>query len=160
VPALILKLADLMRHIIYESKDNYIALEKELEFVQNFIDLQKIRTSESNLIQFEIFGNPPVAKIAPLIFEPFIDNAFKYGLPGSENSDFIKIRFDFTTENMLKFEIANNFQELFLKKPTNSGIGLNNVKQRLKLLYAKNEYSLSINTDSHIFHVKLELKLK
>jgi len=160
VPALILKLADLMRHIIYESKDNFIALEKELEFVQNFIDLQKIRISENNTIQFEIHGNPPAAKIAPLIFEPFIDNAFKYGLPGLENRDFIKIRFDFGTENMLKFEITNNFHEHFIKKNTNSGIGLNNVKQRLKLLYAKNEYSLSINTSNNIFHVTLELKLK
>jgi sensor histidine kinase YesM len=61
---------------------------------------------------------------------------------------------------MLKFEITNNFHELFIKKNNNTGIGLNNVKQRLKLLYAKNEYNLSINTNDNIFHVTLELKLK
>lgn len=159
VPELILKLADLMRHIIYESRDNYIFLEKELDFVKNFIDLQKIRTSEKNLIEFKIKGVAPVAKIAPLIFEPFIDNAFKYGLPGSANNDFIKIIFDFTTEGILQFEISNNFQEHFTKKSTSSGIGLNNVRQRLKLLYAENDYCLSINMDNNIFHVLLKLKL-
>jgi len=160
VPSLILKLAYLMRHIIYESKDNFIALEKELEFVRNFIDLQKIRTSDSNLIQFEILGKPPVAKIAPLIFEPFIDNAFKHGLPRSENSDFIKIIIDFTTENTLHFEISNSFEPHFNTNSSNSGIGLNNVKQRLQLLYTPDEYCLTINKDNHIFGVNLSLKLK
>jgi len=160
VPVLILKLADLMRHIIYDSKDNFISLEKELEFVRNFIDLQKIRISESNLIQFEIHGQPPVAKIAPLIFEPFIDNAFKHGLPSSEKRDFIKILFDFTTEKILHFEISNNFEEHFIMKTTNSGIGLTNVKQRLKLLYTNDEYSLTIQNENKIFHVTLILKLK
>jgi LytS/YehU family sensor histidine kinase len=160
VPVLILKLADLMRHIIYDSKDNYISLEKELEFVRNFIDLQKIRTSESNLILFEIHGQPPVAKIAPLIFEPFIDNAFKHGLPRTGKRDFIKILFDFTTEKKIHFEISNNFEENFIRKNTNSGIGLTNVKQRLKLLYTKDEYSLKIENENNIFHVTLILKLK
>ena len=82
VPELILKLSDLMRHIIYESKENYISLEKEIEFVNNFIELQKIRTSDKTKIKYEIKGKIPSAKIAPLLFEPFIDNAFKHGLPG------------------------------------------------------------------------------
>ncbi len=68
VPELILKLSDLMRHIIYESKENYISLEKELEFVNNFIDLQRIRTSEKTKIKYEIVGKIPSAKIAPLLY--------------------------------------------------------------------------------------------
>jgi LytS/YehU family sensor histidine kinase len=91
VPELILKLSDLMRHIIYESKENYIPIEKELEFVNNFIELQRIRTSDKTKINYRINGIIPSAKIAPLLFEPFIDNAFKHGLPGTVNSDFINI---------------------------------------------------------------------
>ena len=144
VPELILKLADLMRHIIYESKENFILLEKELEFVQNFIDLQRIRTSEKTKINYTIEGEIPSAKIAPLLFEPFIDNAFKHGLPGSVTNDFIEIHFDFSSKNKLRFTIANNYSEFLIPKKKNSGIGLENVKQRLKLLYQPNEFDLHI----------------
>jgi two-component system, LytTR family, sensor kinase len=70
VPDLILTLAELMRHIIYESKGKYISLEKEVEFVNNFIAMQKIRTSENVQIKYDLKGNVPSAKIAPLLFEP------------------------------------------------------------------------------------------
>lgn len=160
VPELILKLSDLMRHIIYESKENYISLEKELEFVNNFIELQKIRTSEKTIIKYEIIGQIPSAKIAPLLFEPFIDNAFKHGLPGSENSDFIHITFNFEKLNYLNFYLVNNYEESFSKKKGNSGIGLKNVKQRLKLLYQTNEFNLNIIKENHLHKVSLELKLK
>jgi len=160
VPELILKLSDLMRHIIYESKEDYILLEKELEFVNNFIELQRIRTSEKTKIKYEIKGKIPSAKIAPLLFEPFIDNAFKHGLPGTNNSDFINITFNFENTELLIFKLENNYEELFSQKKSNSGIGLKNVKQRLKLLYQPHEYKLNIQKKDHIHLVTLELKLK
>ena len=160
VPELILKLSDLMRHIIYESKENFIPLEKELEFVNNFIELQRIRTSDKTKINYEIIGTIPSAKIAPLLFEPFIDNAFKHGLPGTENSDFIDIIFNFENSDKLIFKLENYYEELFTHKKPNSGIGLKNVKQRLKLLYQPHEYKLDVYKKDHIHHVTLELKLK
>jgi LytS/YehU family sensor histidine kinase len=160
VPELILKLADLMRHIIYESKENFISLDKELDFVQNFIELQRIRTSENTLIKYTIQGKIPTAKIAPLIFEPFIDNAFKHGLPGSAQNDFINIDFDFSVKDKLTFKLSNNFIELFNSKQKNSGIGLQNVTQRLKLLYQPHEFDLQIDKSDNVFCVTLELKLK
>jgi len=160
VPELILKLSDLMRHIIYESKENYIPIEKELDFVQNFLELQRIRTSEKTIITYTIKGKIPSAKIAPLLFEPFIDNAFKHGLPGSEENDFIDINFDFRTEKKLNFTITNNFSELFIRNKKNSGIGLQNVKQRLKLLYQSYEFDLQIDKSDNVFRVSLDLILK
>ena len=160
VPELILKLSDLMRHIIYESKENYISLEKELDFVNNFIELQRIRTSDKTKIKYDIIGNIPSAKIAPLLFEPFIDNAFKHGLPGTDNSDFINITFNFENRESLLFKLENNYEELFGQKKFNSGIGLKNVRQRLKLLYQPHEYKLDIHKKDHIHRVILELKLK
>lgn len=160
VPELILKLSDLMRHIIYESKENYISLEKELEFVNNFIELQRIRTSDKTKIKYVIIGNIPPARIAPLLFEPFIDNAFKHGLPGTDNFDFINITFNFENSESLVFKLENNYDEQFYQKKSNSGIGLKNVKQRLKLLYQPNEYKLDIHKKDHIHQVILELKLK
>lgn len=160
VPELILKLSDLMRHIIYESKENYIALEKELEFVSNFIELQKIRTSDQTKIKYEITGSVPSAKIAPLIFEPFIDNAFKHGLPGMGELDFIQINFNFDKDGFLFFTLENNFEEQFNKVKANSGIGLNNVRKRLILLYQPEDFKLEISKKDQIHRVSLELRLK
>lgn len=160
VPDLILKLSDLMRHIIYESKENFISLEKEIDFVNNFIALQKIRTANSVQITYEITGDVPIAEIAPLLFEPFIDNAFKHGLPATEQSDFIHIKFDFTTKGFLQFFIENNYEENSLWDKKNSGIGINNVKQRLRYLYHSNDYKLSVQKGNNIFRVSLQLKLK
>lgn len=160
VPELILKLSDLMRHIIYESRENYIELHKEIEFVDNFIALQKIRTSEKTKITYKKNGDIPSARIAPLLFEPFIDNAFKHGLPGNENSDFIAINFEFKPDETVVFKLANNYDSSDLWKTKDSGIGIKNVKQRLKYLYKKDEYSLTITKENQIFSVELELKLK
>lgn len=158
VPDLILKLSDLMRHIIYESRENYIPLHKEIEFVNNFIELQKIRTSADVDIQYEIKGNPPDAKIAPLLFEPFIDNAFKHGLPGTLN-DFIHIRFEFLKADELKFTMSNNYEQNKDWQKSKTGIGLENVKQRLNHLYNKQDYHLSTQKENGIFTIALKLKL-
>lgn len=160
VPDLILKLSDLMRHIIYESKENFISLEKEIEFVDNFVSLQRIRTNEKTVIDYQKIGNIPSARIAPLLFEPFIDNAFKHGLPGNESNDYIRIRFNFEQAEKLIFQIENNYSDAENWNKKHSGIGIQNVKQRLALLYNKEEYSLHISKDKHIYSVTLELKLK
>lgn len=160
VPDLILKLSDLMRHIIYESRENYISLDKELEFVDNFIALQKIRTSDKIKIEYTKTGEIPSGKIAPLLFEPFIDNAFKHGLPGTENDDFINISILFTKNNFVEFILNNNYEDTPNWNNKNSGIGIENVKQRLQHLYNKDEYSLEIKKEKQIFSVNLQLKLK
>lgn len=160
VPKLILKLSDLMRHIIYDSREDFIELHKEIEFVDNFIALQKIRISDQTKINYKKTGEIPSAKIAPLLFEPFIDNAFKHGLPGHANSDYININFDFTSSKNLVFKISNNYDESELWQAKSSGIGINNLKQRLSLLYQNNEYQLTIHKNDGVFSVELELKLK
>ena len=147
-------------HIIYESKGHFISLEKEIDFVNNFVSLQKIRTSDKTKIQYQIKGEIPDAKIAPLLFEPFIDNAFKHGLPGTEKDDFITIKFDFTKADELYFFLENNFEESGEWNKKHSGIGIQNVKKRLKLLYQPNEYQLNIHKKNQIHRVSLRLKLK
>jgi two-component system, LytTR family, sensor kinase len=145
VPDLILRLADLMRHITYESRENYIPLEKEIEFVTNFVALQEIRASENVNIEFKIKGEVPSSKIAPLIFEPFIDNAFKHGLPGTNDQDFIHIIFDFETSGWIIFSIENNYEPIPEgTRKKEGGIGIENVKQRLNYLYGTKDYNLNI----------------
>jgi sensor histidine kinase YesM len=81
-------------------------------------------------------------------------------LPGTVNSDFINIEFNFEKNGWLSFNLENNYEEPFNPKKSNSGIGLQNVKQRLKLLYQPNEYKLNIYKKEHIHLINLELKLK
>jgi two-component system, LytTR family, sensor kinase len=160
VPDLILTLAELMRHIIYESRGNFIPLEKEIDFVNNFIAMQRIRTSEQANIRYSMNGQVPPAMIAPLLFEPFIDNAFKHGLPGINDNDFIKIHFDFSESQWLTFQCENNFETFETISKQNSGIGITNVKQRLQHLYEPSEFNLEIIHQDHIHSVNLRLKLK
>lgn len=159
VPDLILRLSDLMRHIIYDSREKYISLEKEIEFVNNFIELQKIRAPEHVKINYTINGAVPSAKIAPLLFEPFIDNAFKHGLPGNEGQDYIEISFDFSKPGELYFHLENNYDSPEKNSKQPGGIGVKNVKRRLKHLYRQKDYSLTISTHNNLYSVNLQLKL-
>jgi sensor histidine kinase YesM len=150
-----------MRHIIYDSRENYIPLEKEIEFVTNFVALQEIRASDNVHIEFKLKGEVPSSKIAPLIFEPFIDNAFKHGLPGTNDQDYIHISFDFETPGWIKFKIENNYEQPpESNRKKDGGIGIENVKQRLNFLYSHKDYNLNILHQNHKHLVNLHLKLK
>ena len=159
-PEMILKLADLMRHVLYESRENYISLQKEIEFIENFIELQRIRLSEKTDIRFKRTENIEDKLIIPLIFEPFVDNAFKHGTKLNRADSFIHIDIAIKDE-WLHFKVSNNFEPD--EHPSNDkahGIGLKNAKKRLAYLYKKNEYDLNISKKENTFIVELHLILK
>ncbi len=159
-PHLILKLSDLMRHVLYESRQNFVSLQKEIEFVRNFIELQRIRLDEKTDVRLDIEGEPDNRLIIPLIFEPFIDNAFKHGPRSFSEKDFIHIAIK-TEGDWLFFESNNScLCPEAEKKDKAHGIGLNNVRQRLAYLYKKEDYNLEIGKKENIFTVRLKLRLK
>ncbi len=153
----IAKLSHLMRYMIYEAKDEFVPLVKEISYIQNYIDLQKLRLGEESQVEFEVNGFPGNKKIAPLIFIPFIENAFKHGLSTIYPS-FVKTGLEicetkliFTTENTL------SKSSIHTEKPY-GGIGLTNVKKRLELLYPQS-YELNMDTADDRYHVELILHL-
>jgi LytS/YehU family sensor histidine kinase len=159
-PQLILKLSDLMRHVLYESRENFVFLEKEIEFAKNFIELQRIRLNEQVDIRLRVEGDTAHKLVIPLIFEPFIDNAFKHGPRSFSEKDFIHIAVK-TEGEWLFFEVTNTCNEQnTVKKDRAHGIGLNNVRQRLAFLYKKEDYDLEISKKENIFIVRLKLRLK
>jgi sensor histidine kinase YesM len=159
-PQLILKLSDLMRHVLYESRENFVPLKKEIEFARNFIDLQRIRLNEQMDIRVMVEGNAGNKLVIPLIFEPFIDNAFKHGPRACSDQEFIHISIK-TEGEWLFFEVSNTCcEENAVKKDHAHGIGLNNVRQRLAFLYKKEDYDLDISKKENIFIVRLKLRLK
>jgi LytS/YehU family sensor histidine kinase len=158
-PEMILKLSDLMRYVLYESRENFIPLKKEIGFIKNFIELQRIRLSEKTDIGFECTGDANDRLIIPLIFEPFVDNAFKHGPKSLHEKAYIHISIRIEG-NWLYFLAENNFGDDMHNDGIANGIGLKNVQKRLSHLYEKGQYHLDISRKENIFKVELRLILK
>nr|WP_255518902.1 MULTISPECIES: histidine kinase [unclassified Aquimarina] len=156
----ITKLSDLLRFMIYDTQAEQVLLSKEIEFIENYIALQKLKYSTEDPFEISLITetNDEDPKIAPTLLIPFVENAFKHGLD-IQTKSFIHIKLEFK-DNLLHFEVKNSKHHLkkteFEKKY--SGIGLENVKKRLNLIYP-NQYNLDIKEDEHIFYVLLKINL-
>lgn len=157
VPEVILNLSDTMSYTLYESNSEKVELWKEIEFVKNYFELEKMRYSADRKIhcEFPIETDCLGLKIAPLLSFTFIENAFKYGLK-SEESAFLNLEIKIENGKFL-FMIENDFEEI-KNKNSHGGIGIENVKKRLQLLYA-NDFLLEILSSQNIFKVNLTINL-
>jgi two-component system, LytTR family, sensor kinase len=153
------KLSVLMRYVLYESNEEKVPLEKEINYVSNYINLQMQRLSDelSDCVKFEVTGECQARNIAPMILIPFIENTFKHGIMLSMKPD-ISICIVLKTDTLLleTRNIKNNMNSSGIA--SNSGIGLRNVVERLKLIYP-DSHLLEISDTGNIFTVKLELQL-
>ncbi len=154
------KLSVMMRYMIYDSNVDRIEVEREIDFIRNYINLQKMRFSNDLpvTITFTIEGNYAGLRIAPLILIPFIENAFKYGVKLEQKTD-IQLALNFQNGEMeftARNPIFKNIQNVDGKT---SGIGLKNTRKRLGILYPS-KHKLSINDSGKEFLVKLLLNLE
>ncbi len=154
-PELILKLSDLMRYVIYESKDDVVPLGKQLEFLQSYVYLERLRSNDSLDVQFEITGDQLQLKIAPLIYLAFIENAFKHGAKEKNDNPYISIVFNLEYADRVLFTIENR-ADPFRKKHPDGGFGLSNVKKRLELLYP-GKHTLDISESVTSYRVELTI---
>jgi two-component system LytT family sensor kinase len=153
-PEAILKLSEIMRYMLYECNDNKVDLANELQYLQNFIDLQKIRFGANSFVNFEVEGIITNQQIVPLLLISFIENAFKHGVANDEKAPIqLKITVD---DGHLKFYMHN--RKHLHNRDAAGGIGLSNVKRRLKLLY-HNQYHLTINDTVDTYTCELSLIL-
>ncbi|CAM1347270.1 sensor histidine kinase [Tenacibaculum insulae] len=158
-PEVVLKLSDIMQYVIYDIKKSKVSLLKEIEYIQNYVDLELLRCHENSEIKINIEGNINDAKIPPLIFLSFIENCFKHG--NKNSSDFyICIDIEKNTNNLLILTIRNSFEvnDSLLSNNLKKGIGNSNTKRRLDLIY-KGNYNLDIFKEKETFTVKLEIPL-
>lgn len=151
----VLKLSSIMRYILTETQVEEVALPNEVEFIKNFIDLQLVRLTDKVTINFICEGNIEDKKIAPLMFIPFIENAFKYGVSTKEKTS-IEIRLSANPESVSLF-VSNTIVKADNGIHDTTGIGINNVKRRLELLYP-DRYSLDVKDDGNQFIVQLDIK--
>ncbi len=151
----IIKLSKLMRHLLYDSNTDKIPLTKELEFISSYINLMKLRFSDKVLVDLEIPSIIPPHQIPPLLFTSFVENAFKHGISYQKDS-FIKISFNIH-ESSLDFDIINSITEK-KKDEESSGIGIENSKKRLDILYG-NKYSLDIDERKNEYQLHLNIPI-
>lgn len=150
----LVKLSEIMRYMLYEANVEKVELEKEIDYLLNYIELQKLRLVNPEIVELDIHVEAQGKKIAPMILIPFVENAFKH--LDKENK-----------EGKLQFELMANRKQLIFKASnlvstrtkakkmdTQGGIGLTNVKRRLELIY-KDRFDLQIENDNKLFRVKL-----
>lgn len=153
-PEAILKLSEIMRYMLYESNDGKVDLAKELQYLQNYIDLQKIRFGNKAFVDFKITGEVSNQKIVPLLLIAFIENAFKHGI-ASDPSVPIRLMINLSGAN-LHFYIEN--KKHMNNRDIEGGVGLANVERRLELLYTDN-YKLDIQDKPDTYTAELSLVL-
>lgn len=152
----VLELSNLLRYMLYEVGDDLVLVSKEVEMLENYIELQKLRVEDAAHVSFVVNGNLSETKIAPLLVFPLVENAFKHGLKGSSEDAFVKI--ELNVEEQITFDVRNNMGQVDdMEQGKYGGIGLENVKRRLALIYP-NRHQLEINTLENEFQVKLILK--
>lgn len=146
------KLSDIMRFMLYETKTEQIPLSKELTYIEKYIDLQKIRTSNLDFVHYSVSGNINSILIEPMLFIPFIENAFKHA-ESKKKEQAIDVIFEIE-ENRITFECRNKYSLVGGQKLDYCGLGNELIKKRLQLLYP-NKHELQITTLNEIYKVVL-----
>jgi len=154
VPDVVLKLSDLLRYMTYESEDKLVNIEKEITYIENYIDLQKLRLPDNADVKVYIDNRFSQAQISPLILITFIENAFKHGALANGKTN-IDIALSINSQN-IDLTVVNDYSETS-QKDKSSGIGVQNVKRRLEIMYP-NKHKLAITKakNQHIVHLKIQ----
>jgi LytS/YehU family sensor histidine kinase len=153
-----LKLSGILRYVLTETQSDFVSLQKEIDYIQNYIELQRLRIDAKTNLKYQVSGNASDCVIAPLLMIPFIENAFKYGInPGIEAQISISIS---VQEKALELKVFNKkiVQRRDTDTPKGNGIGIENTKKRLALLYPQ-KYTLEIQETHNDFEVYLKLQL-
>ena len=154
-PQMVLKLSSLLSHMLYNCKTEEVLLEKEVEIMKNYIDLEKERYGDKIDISLNIHGDIQDKYITPLLILPFLENAFKHGTSEQLEKPWMSV--DIAVKgHLLKCKVVNSKNESVV--PGDSGVGISNVKKRLELLYP-GKYELKFADEGSFFAVSLLLQL-
>lgn len=153
----ILKLSSILRYMLYETDKKFVLLYDELEVLNNYIELQKLRLTDKVSVSYLVTGEPGNLKIAPLLLIPLIENAFKHGVDNVQPS-FIDLKL-LISESRLNLTISNKVVNKTVVRNSHSGIGIKNIRRRLDLQYPYN-HTFEIIQKENVFTILLDLKLQ
>lgn len=158
-PHIILKVSDILRYMLYESKNELMPLEQELRILQDYVDIEKVRLAQSSSIRIQTPGELNGYRIPPALLLPFVENAIKHGIDSMAEHAFLDINIQVNQgKDMLYFRCFNNYKTKPCKTERAGGIGLENTRRRLELIYGP-AHSLSITDKNGTFDVQLEINL-
>jgi two-component system, LytTR family, sensor histidine kinase AlgZ len=158
-PEVIAKLSQMMRYMIYDSNYPQVPLSKEIEYMENYISLERLRLNDHIPIEFNVAGDPKKYMVTPLIFITFLENAFKHGVSNNNPKAWIRISIELA-ENECIYKVENS--KIASVKPESeekSGIGLQNVTRRLELSYP-GRYELKVDNLPDQYKIKLRITLQ
>lgn len=149
------KLSDIMRFMLYETKTEEIPLSQELEYIEKYIELQRIRTANENYVHYDVKGCPKQKKVAPMVFIPFIENAFKHS--GNKKLDHA-VNIDIQIQDdAIQFKCANKFEPNHRARNGANGLGNDLIQRRLNLLYPR-KHHLAIDHQANQYRVDLTIQ--
>jgi two-component system sensor histidine kinase AlgZ len=151
---LILKLSDMMRYSIYEGQKETVLLSEEITYLQNYIELHKMRYHKTIDVQFKIDITENDYQIMPLLFIILLENAFKHGVENLRNNAYVHINMK-VRNNQINFDIENNFDNTIINEQ--GGIGMNNLKRRLELVYPKS-HTLTVAKTDTVYKAQLNIR--
>lgn len=155
-PRLVLKLSDMMQYILYEVNSSKASLLQEINHINNFIDIERMRFNDRIEFNMDITGEIDDIKVPPLLFLTFIENSFKHGL---KENDTVKINMSFkiVKNEYLEFALSNNFNSN-TQKEENNGIGIANAQRRLNLLFSNN-FTLESKINKGLYNIFLKIPI-
>lgn len=148
---MILMLSDMMRYVLYECDDDRVPMLKEIEYLRNYIELQKMKKEAEQNINFEVIGDFSKVMIEPLLFLPLFENVFKHGNLDDVENGWMKAKLEFNS-GMVMLDLANSFVSSKFSKTKNGGIGLKNIKERLNILYP-GKHGITIVNQNNVFSI-------
>ena len=157
-PELILEFSSVLRYMLYDCRAQYVPLNKEIDQLVNYVNLSKLQIEGRGSAELTIIGIEPGYQIAPLILSVFIENAFKHSVSSMTNDIEIEINVSVNIEGLLTFYCENSFLETSNTESLDKGIGLDNVRKRLELIYPS-AYSLEIKEENLKYQVNLKIDL-
>ena len=152
-PLAVVKLSELLRYMIYHANKEFVTLSEELNYIENFIELQKLRLASDMNIDFEVDVRNKSIEIEPMLLIPIIENTFKHGVSYKEPSKIV-IRINDQSEQLNLYTSNRIFRK---KKEESSGVGIDNLKKRLNLRYP-GLYKLQIEEQGKQYIVNFSLK--
>lgn len=156
--AMIADLSGIMRYVLYNTEQEKVHLQQEIDFIRSYIELENLRHDKANIIEFSVQGEIGDTCIEPLIFLPLIENTFKHSLQKDMPNKWVKIVLT-VDEKELVFQTSNPNYKMETAKTNNGGIGLKNVNQRLQLLYPQ-KHTINIHDENDAFTVTLVIAFK
>lgn len=153
-PEAVVKLSGMMRYVLSESHNERVSLDKEIAYISDYIELQKIRLGNTVKLNYSVQGELLGKQISPLVLIPFVENAFKHGVNSEEDSEINIVML--AEKDYFWMEVSNNKVTSNIGIEEKSGLGIENTKNRLNLLYP-NKHELVIKDENKVFTVILKI---